>query len=372
MKYDRHGRLERLVCVGLDEKPKCSNSGEAELRIKYDRRGNVIEVVRYDAEERPVVRLSDGTAGWSADYDKMGRMVCKTWLGTNTTVKGGLGPVCCHGGYAISRMEYDKASGNLIRVRWYGTSGKPILAKDGTAGWKAKYNNGLMTCREWIDTNGAGGCSSRGEAKTTWEYDEFGNNTAERWFDQNGKPTGINNVSNIVCIKRMFDVQGNMTDECFYGISEAPAEDRYGMVRWSHKYDKNNDRILLTGYDKKGNAFESHHRLLFVGQVLHGSAAAKVGIQANDIVCMVTYDANTMDFSSGDVTDLEMERFLDMMAGTVEFNRVFVVARKTESGYVVEKRVLPKGETGIVYEPYAVLDKDYAILQKALKGQNTD
>ena len=242
MEYDGLGRMTRKIWLGIDGEPRCHKNGEAELRSKYDEYGKKVEEWWFGTDGKRM--LINGVSGWKAKYDNLGHMTCKVWMGTNGE------PKCHTDGNAETRWKYDER-GNETEITWYNASREPVLLKNSdVSGCRMEYDNlGHMTRKVWLGMDGKPRCYKDGNAETRWKYDECGNPTEERWYDTDGKPMSITKGSGIVCQKSRYDVQGNLLERSFYGMNDTPESDNVGCFMYACEYDSFGRRTAIYSYD---------------------------------------------------------------------------------------------------------------------------
>lgn len=133
----------------------------------FDKRGNEIACVFFNAEEKPVMQ-SGGYAAWIREYDEHNREISCVYL--NQDFKRCLRPY----GYAAYKNQYDE-KGNLTLVEFLGLDGKRLLQPEGYAAVKKKYDEkGNQIQMEFLDTEDNLVKLADGYAAVHSSYDEQG------------------------------------------------------------------------------------------------------------------------------------------------------------------------------------------------------
>ena len=119
VKYDERGNMIEVICSDEDGKQKRGIAGNARLTAKYDERGNRIEEAYFDEKGEPVRHNKKGFARTTAKYDKHGNQVEEAYFDEESN------PTLNKNGYARVTVEYDE-QGKAIAMAYYDVNGQRI------------------------------------------------------------------------------------------------------------------------------------------------------------------------------------------------------------------------------------------------------
>jgi hypothetical protein len=280
MRYDEKGYDIEDTSVGPDLKPLSSKDGWVISKNQYDKFGRLRHTTFYGARGEPVLSKKYGYHGWDADYDEHGNQTVETCLGLDGK------PMPIADGYATMKSAYD-AHGKMIRARFYGARGEPVLSKKyGWHGRETEYDeHGNQTIETYLGLDGKPMPIADGYATIKWaydahgkmirlrlygvkgepvlskeyghhgwdaEYDEHGNETVETHLGLDGKPTVL--ADGYATMKWSYDARGKMTRMRFYGAKGEPVlSEQYGCHGRELEYDEQGNQTVETylGLDEK-------------------------------------------------------------------------------------------------------------------------
>src|SRR5438045_9177564 len=107
--------------------------GMVTVKMKYDRNGRMERMIVHCLNGEPVVSRN-GYHGFEEKYDEHGNETVETYLGTDGK------PMSIDDGYATVKSTYD-SRGKLTRISFHGVMGEPVLSKKYRYhGWEGKYD----------------------------------------------------------------------------------------------------------------------------------------------------------------------------------------------------------------------------------------
>ena len=213
MKYDDRGNLIELAFFNKDDKPYTIPRIYHKYKAKYDDNDNIIE---------------------EGYYDKYDQLIETTY------------------NYALVKKKYDKTY-NLIEESYYDTNNKPTLNRENYHLIKYVYDNyNRVTNKSYYDTENKLTTnfykSSLKSANNTIKYDKRGNVIEESYYDGNNHL--ILNNRNYAIRKTKYDDKGYKIEESYFGTNNEP-------VILHNEYDYRYDfhKVVYT-YDQFGNMIE--------------------------------------------------------------------------------------------------------------------
>ena len=334
--YDNRGREIKSTWLGLDGKPMALE-GYATYRKEYDARGKAWRTTYFDTAGKPCLH-KDGNHGWEADYDDLGREIANTWLGLDE--KPLLRPAS---DYATLRTEYD-GHGDVRRITYFDTTGKPCLHKNGYHGWEAQYDNlgreientwlglddkptvrpaeGYATYRKdydergnvrritYFDANDTPCLHKDGNHGCEAKYDNLNREIENTWLGFDGKPI-VRSGEGYATNRKEYDERGDLRRMTYFDTDGKPCLHKDGNHGWEAEYDERGREVKMTwiGLDSKPVArdgiatyrreFDARGRIVneqffnakaepcvvtvIVAEVEPDSVAQRLGIKADDV-----------------------------------------------------------------------------------------
>lgn len=227
--------------------------GYSTMKMEYDNRGNTTSYSYFDAEGKPIIN-KNGFARIAIEYDKYDRLSKREYFDAEGKHYGG------ENGIEYEKFEYDLA-GNLTKVSYFDSTGKDLkVCNEGNCGWTAKYNEfGLETERVFFGKNGSPVRVTSGYASYQMKYDERGNNTSLRYYDESGSICyGYYNGVKCCGFNAKYDERGNMV---FYSVVGTDGNLLTGYLSAKYKYDDNDNETEISywnGNSKGLNSWNIH------------------------------------------------------------------------------------------------------------------
>lgn len=243
---DEHGNILETWAYSLDNKLCLGRDGYAGAMCEYDSLGNQTKVVYYGTDKE-ICEVSNGSSGELYEYNDKNLVTKITYL--NKKQK----PVRNINNIAIIKFEYDKR-GNTTKVAFFDVDGTtPVFNNEGTAGWINVYDDmGLLIERSFFNKEGRGHMpSGLNYAKVVYTYDDKGNMKSYKYYNLQGMLTSVGGIAGE---EYVLDSRGNKLEEKSIGTN---GELAYGRLLIKHKYDKFNNIIETSVWDKKGAALNS-------------------------------------------------------------------------------------------------------------------
>lgn len=382
----------------FDEKmvPCCRSSAKAagvhHIHYEYDDFRMLTRLCGYN--EREELSLLPGLPYSIKEqtYDPMHRQIEERFIGTSTISPSRYSyeetPGVDEDGVSLRRTVYHGSTKTVARLDEYGITNAPCI--EGNVGvWQKSTLKDIMgrttnycyyaqtgePIQASMDSNFA--CVSKSYHADAWKVAQLD------WYGVTNEPC-VDYNPNVYRQVRFLDRNEHVTNECFFGVSDAPTEDSCGMIRWVHEYDVNGVRVAMKGFDGKGNVTVAKQRLLYVAQMLPDSLLAKQGILKGDILCGIVCGTNDMDFTVGCLADAALWKFHAMLKEGGDMKNEIMFARKSANGgYIILARTFVRGKTKMIYgsgttftetslgvtlAPRAVFKDDCTTLKMALKA----
>ena len=244
----------------------------------------------------------------------------------------------------------------MIKVRYFGEDGMPVLHKDGNAGWDSEYDSfGNMTKVLYYGVDNKITLLKDGYASVRCEYDEHGNQTKKSYYGVDNRLT--HNIKGYAESRAEYDSRGNCVKILYYGTDGKP---RMCLDGYASQYITYNDKDVAINwefFDENGEKIMPT-RVVVSGRIVLNSAAALKGVKEGDVWCRlgaydITKTSNVLDV----IKPMQVAR---------NEEKTLVVARKVEDVYKIYSFQFPVGLMGI-----EIADKvihDYGKLIKAYKA----
>ena len=258
-----------------------TDNGYAVIKLEYDVYGNQIAECFWGMEEDPIISTIYACARIEYAYDKKGNSADDRYFGLD-----GKPMIRRDLGYAQIHREYDE-QGNNIRVSYFGVNSEPVNHKEsGCASYQDIFENGKWVEGRYYDEHGDLVLrKDRGYAVIKLEYDAYGKEVAEYYFDTENKPVISSEyecagrqyeynekeeITNICYVgqdgelitrldqgyselRREYDAFGNITKESYFDAVGAPAmKKEEGYASFVSIY-KNGKRSESRFYDQNDN-----------------------------------------------------------------------------------------------------------------------
>ena len=300
-KYGDHGKLEEQIYLGINGEPKENKDGYAIERMKYDDRGNQTEWACFDAHKYPCLTSysethmtrrvfnsngmvvkeryfgtywqplenKNGEFGWTAEYDGQGNRISTVYLGPDgiTPKNKERGD---YSGIAIVKKRYSKQ--NLpVEEQYFNEKGEPAVNSNGVhygtviytesgkkmelcaydikvsrvafegervamQRWHYDFKTGKESEILFYGVDGRLTTCDDGYAIVRMKYDNKGNQIEWACFNEQDQPC-LNLSSGAHMTRNIFDDNGRVKDERYFGIDQEPCEDKDGNHGFLSKYD---------------------------------------------------------------------------------------------------------------------------------------
>ena len=252
---DEHGNILESWMYSLDNELCSGSNGFAGIKFEYDSIGNQTKVVYYGKDQIPC-ETSDGTSGEAYEFNDRNLVTKVTYLDKE------LKPMKNVNNVAVIAFEYDKR-GNTTKVSFFDVDGSsPIYNNEGTAGWNDVYDEmGNHVERNFFNKEGNKHMpSGLHYAKIVYTYDDRGNLKSYKYYNLQGQLTSVDGIAGQEYI---LDNRGNILEHKPIGTNSELA---YGKVLFRYKYDKYDNKIEMSVYDKNGATLnaENVHRYEYV------------------------------------------------------------------------------------------------------------
>ena len=300
--YDpKSGRLSGSSYYNSSGAKMLGAGGYWRIEFSYDRVGNESAETYYDINDRPLGQ-PEGSSGLSADAksakpDETGNISDKKpealpvakWTasydehGDQTEIRRYDWRRQLARNEAIERIDYD-GDGRRIQHRYFDENDRPAPDNDGDIAWKIEYNaRGDRGAFHYLDADlKPFESSTRRYATIQYQYDEFGNETDEAYFDRAGNPArnpdgigrihyayvrgleteaswykgGDERAANSAHYSRRrtdYDSYGRVSEYHYYDVRDAPMQPPLSAATIRVLYDQNGNRISRVNLDQDGN-----------------------------------------------------------------------------------------------------------------------
>ena len=253
----------KVAYYGIDGELKAIQQGYAIVRMKYDHKGNQIEWACFNAQDQPCLDLSFGNHLNHRTFDDKGRVKDERYFGIDGQ------PIENKNGRYGETNEYDEY-GNKSKVVFLGPDGKPRENKDGYAIVRMKYDHkgnriewacfnaqdqpcldlsfgnhlnhrtfddkGRVKDERYFGIDGQPRENKDGYAIVRMKYDHKGNQIEWACFNAQDQPC-LNLSSGRHLTRKIFDDEGRVKDERYFGIGQEPCENKNGNHGFIYKYD---------------------------------------------------------------------------------------------------------------------------------------
>lgn len=221
--YDEYGQEKRSLYYGANGEPVISTMYLcAGFAYAYDEKGNKTDIYYLGLEGEPVVRRDLGITHIHKEYDSLGNLERESYFDHDEPA------VYDKRGYVS--YENILVNGRIIETRYLDTAGCPVMnGEKGYAGVRYEYDQfGQCSAELYYGADGrpviskkdfCGGCE--------YEYDEAGNQTGICYLDQYKIPM-IRRDLGYACVRMNYDECGNKTGESYYDADGGPAVGKDG------------------------------------------------------------------------------------------------------------------------------------------------
>lgn len=280
--YDENGYFSSSEYYGINMTDRVIadvNGGKCwKIKTNYNDFGFLTSEEYYDCEENPCLGIS-GSFKIEYDYDDSGNLTEEKYYGTDGKLK------CDNLGAAIVRKKYrdnelieelyfdenhkpvlngnlwhkvtfqyykGEQAENIEEISFFGINSKPKNSNDGRCKEKIIYDGrGLIIGRYYFNDNGEKG-DNRGLYHTTFEYDAYGNQKKESYFNAENELIRIQIDGNVASYAIHETIKSDLREEEIY-----KDENNNGIEKHIKLFDENGNVISLSKYDIK-NSKEKH------------------------------------------------------------------------------------------------------------------
>ena len=219
-------------------------TGDTYCRIEreFDDRGNTICERTYDENGEKIAR--------KAGYDELHQEFNEENRAKRIEYFLNGEPVLLENGYAALEREYDEA-GNVTYEKYFGVDGQPTAHTKGYGAIRRKYNEKRKVIHEaWYDTADQpmpiGGNTYYAVGR---EYDEAGNISLEKYFDEQDNLTLCK--KSYAMVRREYDSDKRIVCEKFFGIDGNPMELADGAACYRYTYNEAGEKSAPIKYDRE-------------------------------------------------------------------------------------------------------------------------
>lgn len=262
LEYDASGNVSRQDFFGADGSPCLSDLGHASILVRHNDAGLAEEMKSLGVDGSLIVNKL-GFAMSRIEYEPTGEACGEFYYGADET------PCLNVHGMAsvrISRGKFGKET--WAEWRYYGKEKEQVLAKDGTAGMRVRYNElGYLYRREFLGLKGEKIAPPNREAAVHYEYDALGNCTQENLEDASGtvflknylRPDGTAWKQECPASEQKpgcvieFDTQGRVLKLRFLDKNGMPCAGPDGFAESVSIHDSGDNVVQTSYYDAEGN-----------------------------------------------------------------------------------------------------------------------
>jgi YD repeat-containing protein len=214
------------------------------LRQQFDARGLVVHGAFLDSRNRPFANKYQKYTSFQADYNARGDRIELAYFA------GDGKPVVSKDGFAGWTGQYDEA-GNLVEEAFFGAGGRPFLNAEGVARTTITYDvHGNDIGRAYFGTDGRPVLHRDGYARVAGRFDHHGNLVVAEYFGVDGRPIG--DKDGVAQSRMRYDDHGNRTEEASFGLDGKPILNKNGNARFTARYDARGNLVETATFGRDG------------------------------------------------------------------------------------------------------------------------
>ena len=223
-------------------KPMTTGDTYCRIEREFDAAGNTICERTYDSDRKKIAR--------EAGYDELRQEFNEENRAIRIEYFLNGEPILLENGYAALEREYDE-SGNVTYEKYFDTEGQPTEHTKGYGAIRRKYNEKKKVIHEaWYDTADQpmpiGGNTYYAVGR---EYDEAGNISLEKYFDEQDNLTLCK--KGYAMVRREYDSDKRIVCEKFFGIDGNPMELADGAACYRYTYNEAGEKSAPIKYDQE-------------------------------------------------------------------------------------------------------------------------
>lgn len=220
-KFDKFDNVMELEVFGLSGEPVVSIYGVSKLLYEYED-GKVSKIIRYNVKNEIVeengAQINDGAAIIKYKYDERGNLIITSYFDRSEK------PMNSNMGYHTTKSHFDK-SDNEDELMFYEISGKPVTDK-------------------------------RGIHRYYYLYDELGRNIGIAYYDKQNKPIK-DDVDEVFMEKYKYDEEGRIVSVSYWSDENTKMTRWSGIHEYKYKYNEQGQNIEELHLDAQGNLKKS-------------------------------------------------------------------------------------------------------------------
>ena len=239
--------------LDLNENPVLISSGYAQVRRKYDERNQVIREEFYGTEGEPVINANNVFAQ-EYEYDSAGNITVFHYFGEDNQ------PVLTTNGYATLKRTYNERH-QIISESYFGMGDEPIIVNGYHSTTFERNEIGDPTCQRYYDLYENPVKVSDGYAMTIRVYNEKQQIVRQEFYGLDDERVLC--TAGYFAIEYEYDDAGNQIECRFYDINDQPVISSLGYAILFQAFDEKNQLIREEYYGKDREPIErnGYHRV---------------------------------------------------------------------------------------------------------------
>ena len=227
-KYDDRGNIVEMLSLDGNDRPMNDEVGNAYMRMAYDSADNMIAAEAFDEREAPVM-VTSGYAKSRYEYDAYGMETARAYFDERNA------PVAIRAGWHRRVQKRDGDGGHASEERYYGVDGERAVDQNGCAAFRFSYDSrGNLKKSICLGPHLNPALTANGYSILTLEHDDHDQLVEWRYWDADGKPVlhrdGLHRAS------AEFDKNGNRTRVTFFDVDGRLAAKEDGYASWTTAY----------------------------------------------------------------------------------------------------------------------------------------
>lgn len=249
VKHNDKWRVKESISVDPDGNICPVKDGYSVVLYEYDDKGRQTKMSYFDAEYDPAGNLSDNNVhSYEYVYDKYGNIA----------------KIYCYGidgkpnkGVAYREIKIDPTNGKRLEYAQYDRWGNLFDNSHYCIKYDDRNNPDKKTELKSLDENGCVQRDVEGVYITKYEYDNYGNNIRELYYEEDGE-TLMSCDKGYVGINRVYNDDNKLIELSYVDNEGSLTPTYYGYSKIVYRYDAKGNKLEETYYDANDEKCETH------------------------------------------------------------------------------------------------------------------